>query len=209
MRSRLVSAAVIAKADGNVRIGPRLITWGALASAGWAMPEATMGRMRQLAEVTGETVSVYIRRGLKRTVIGQSPSPHTPRHAVQVGDELPLWGGAAALVLLGMEAEPSRSRLIQDVADQSGGRIRAVDLAAQADQARADGFAASHGGRAEGTSGLAIPLHGGTTRIRIPAGLALGGPSFRFDEDAITRFLDELRTAANDIARTGLPPALY
>lgn len=196
--------------DGNLRAGPRLVRWGVLAAASWTLPEASVARLRSAADATGETISLYIRRGLHRIVIGQAQSRHTLRHVVRVGDELPLWGGAAALVLLSLEPTASRSALVAAVAADSDGRISADELGDSVASAARLGYAVSHGGRESGNSGIAIPLPAvGGRAPGAPVGLALGGPTVRVQQADLTAILSELRAAGDDIARAGLPPALH
>ncbi|GBP09781.1 Uncharacterized HTH-type transcriptional regulator YagI [Eumeta japonica] len=168
--------------DGNVRVGPRLIRWGALASAAWDVPAATTARMREVAEATGDRQYLHP-EGTATSGDRASPEPHTLRH-------------------------PCRDSLITEIALGSNGRVTREDLGGLVEEARRDGFAISHGGRSEGTTGLAVPLRVADERARIPAGLALGGPSFRFEPAVVPDFLSELRAAARDISSTGLPPAL-
>ncbi|TWX40952.1 IclR family transcriptional regulator [Frigoribacterium sp. ACAM 257] len=217
-------------ADGRVAVGTRLIRWGAFAAAAWTVPEATAARMAELAAETGETVSLYVRSGTTRVVVAQSPSPHSLRHVVQVGDELPLWKGAAGMVLLSSVAPEALgtevAALAAAVAGSSavsgagapsgsgagphvGSAGEVVDeeaLVARVDQARAAGWSLSHGVREPGNSGMAVPV---PSRDRAqPVALALGGPTSRFTDEATAGFLGALQAASSDIARTGLPPAL-
>lgn len=221
-------------AGGRVAVGTRLIRWGAFAAAAWTVPEATAARMAELSAETGETVSLYVRSGTTRVVVAQSPSPHSLRHVVQVGDELPLWKGAAGMVLLSSVAREELgaevAALAATVAGSSAGSgagsgagapsgsgagsavgsaAEAVDeeaLVARVEQARAAGWSLSHGVREPGNSGMAVtvPSRDGAQ----PVALALGGPTSRFTDEATASFLGALQAASSDIARTGLPPAL-
>ncbi|MBD8584160.1 IclR family transcriptional regulator [Frigoribacterium sp. CFBP 8766] len=213
-------------ADGRVAVGTRLIRWGAFAAAAWTVPEATAARMAELAAETGETVSLYVRSGTTRVVVAQSPSPHSLRHVVQVGDELPLWKGAAGMVLLSSVAPEELgaevAALAAAVAGSSasaasgsgagphvGSAAEDVDeeaLVARVEQARAAGWSLSHGVREPGNSGMAVPVP--SRDGAQPVALALGGPTSRFTDEATAAFLGALQAASSDIARTGLPPAL-
>jgi DNA-binding IclR family transcriptional regulator len=209
-------------ADGRVAVGTRLIRWGAFAAAAWTVPEATAARMAALAAETGETVSLYVRSGTTRVVVAQSPSPHSLRHVVQVGDELPLWKGAAGMVLLSSVGPEVLGAEVATLAAAVAGAgpgaaagasadsaVEAVDeeaLVARVDQARAAGWSLSHGVREPGNSGMAVPIPGRDGAQ--PVALALGGPTSRFTDEATARFLGALQAASSDIARTGLPPAL-
>lgn len=221
-------------AGGRVAVGTRLIRWGAFAAAAWTVPEATAARMAELSAETGETVSLYVRSGTTRVVVAQSPSPHSLRHVVQVGDELPLWKGAAGMVLLSSVAPEELGAEVAALAaavagsgavsgagsgagapsgsgagSAVGSAAEAVDeeaLVARVEQARAAGWSLSHGVREPGNSGMAVPVP--SRDGAQPVALALGGPTSRFTDEATASFLGALQAASSDIARTGLPPAL-
>src|SRR5688500_10285184 len=80
--------------------GPGLWRWAHLARRTWELPPETQRMMRDLAARQRETVNVYVARDIYRVCIAQQESPQPLRHVVHVGDELPLWGGASAKVLL-------------------------------------------------------------------------------------------------------------
>nr|WP_275942247.1 IclR family transcriptional regulator C-terminal domain-containing protein [Streptomyces spiramenti] len=171
--------------------------------------------MRALAAETGETVSLYVREGTRRVVVGQAPSPNTLRHAVQPGDELPMTVGSAAYVLLGMEPEAELDGLIARIvadadAGDTAGTADAGEIREGVALATSQGWSLTHGQREAGNSGLAVPVR--FPDARRPARtvvLALGGPTVRFTEDKIPGFVHAVRRCAEDVARTGLPPALY
>src|SRR6185437_15516286 len=71
-----------------------------LARSSWELPPETKRMMRDLAARERETVNVYVVRDIVRVCIAQQESPQPLRHVVHVGDELPLWAGASAKVLL-------------------------------------------------------------------------------------------------------------
>ncbi|AOW89859.1 MULTISPECIES: IclR family transcriptional regulator [Streptomyces] len=195
-------------ADGRVRVGTSLIAFAAFAEAAWTVPAASMARMRALAAETGETVSLYVREGVRRVVVGQAPSPSTLRHVVEPGDALTMGVGSAAYVLLSLEPAEERERLVGRIAEESGGDPEA--LRAGTDAAAERGWCVTHGQREPGNSGLAVPVPSpaGAVLAR-PAVLAVGGPTVRFTEDKIPGFVHAVLRCAEDIARTGLPPALY
>ncbi|GAA2045955.1 IclR family transcriptional regulator [Streptomyces cheonanensis] len=197
-----------AGADGQIRVGTALIAFAAFADAAWTVPEASLARMRALAAETGETVSLYVREGHQRVVVGQAPSPNTLRHAVQQGDQLPMNVGSAAYVLLSLEPPAEREALVTGIVAESGGDPQALrDGIAHAAEA---GWSVSHGQREAGNSGLAVPVpHTGDRRPARTVVLALGGPTVRFTDDKIPEFVHAVRRCAEDIARIGLPPALY
>lgn len=193
-------------ADGSITVGSRMARWAVFAQSAWIMPPAAQERMAAAAEATGETVSVYVREGTRRLALAQAPGPHALRHVVQVGDRLPLWRGASALVLLSLTepADTTPDKLAALRADPARPEIDADALSARVAGVRETGWAVTHGEREPGISGVAVPL----ARTPRPVVLAIGGPTTRFADDRIEEFVAELTRAADDIRRSGLPPAI-
>jgi len=203
-------------AGGKFRPGVRLLNWGALADVAWSLPAATSARLQLLARDTGETVSLYVRSGLDRVCVGQASGPQTLRHVVQVGDTLPLWGGAAAVVLLGLETDEIRGPLLRELEAQTNGAVTAATLGQRVLESVAAGFSVTHGDREKGNSGVAVPVIREDNPRRVATGaaparatvLAVGGPTERITADRIPAIVDAARECAFDILRTGLPPAM-
>lgn len=193
---------VWSRPDGQVVPGAGLLRWARLAQAAWELPEAVQQVLRDVARLCAETVSVYVRQGQVRVCVAQAQGPHTLRHVVQAGDELPLWAGAASKVLL--TAAPDD--VIEEVAALSPhGAEFAAALRRQVDEARQQGFSVSHGEREIGSSGIAAPVSGGGGQV--VAALALGGPTGRFTPEQVARFVPVLTASAGEISDLGLAPA--
>ena len=148
--------------------------------------------MRDLAAGERETVNVYVVRDIVRVCIAQQESPQPLRHVVHVGDELPLWAGASAKVLL--RNAPARAAR-PGVARPSPVRRGALAPHAGVDRrgGRA-GFAVSHGEREEGLSAVAVPILGRSGTV--VAALTLSGPTLRFTDDRVAEFATDLTEAA-------------
>src|SRR3954468_6206714 len=71
--------------------GPALWRWAHLARSQWEVPQETRKVMRDLADRLGETVNLFVARGVHRICVAHEESPHPLRHVVDVGDEQPLW----------------------------------------------------------------------------------------------------------------------
>ncbi|WP_371030073.1 IclR family transcriptional regulator [Pseudoclavibacter sp. JSM 162008] len=195
--------------DGRVSVGPRMIRWGAFAKAAWSAPAATLDRLRELAEQTGETVSLYVRRDLKRVAIAQAPGRHTIRHVVQVGDKLPIWLGAASTTLLSGERPEALDAVLAQLDADESIDIDTAALRRRVDEIREQGWGLSHGERESGNSGLAMLVPENPDRPHLqPVVVVLGGPTARFVDARIPEFVDALRACVRDVPRTGLPPAL-
>jgi DNA-binding IclR family transcriptional regulator len=178
--------------------GPGLWRWAYLALRSWQLPPETQAMMRDLGARHRETVNLYVLRDVCRVCVAQQESPRPLRHVVRVGDELPLWAGASAKILLSDAPEPLLARVARHSPD---GEAHLETLRAWAAQAHRDGYAVSHGEREEGLSAVAVPVTGRSGGV--VAALALSGPTLRFTPDRVTDFVADLKTAASRISERG------
>ena len=178
--------------------GPGLWRWAHLARRSWELPPETQRLMRELAARERETVNVYVVRDIVRVCIAQQESPQPLRHVVRVGDELPLWAGASAKVLLRNASPALLERIARSspFGDGHAGRMR--DWIEQATQ---QGYAVSHGERETGLSAVAVPLLGRSGTV--VAALTLSGPTVRFTDERVAAFADALLAAAKEMNERG------
>ena len=94
--------------------------------------------MRELAARHRETVNVYVARDIYRVCIAQQESPQPLRHVVHVGDELPMWAGASAKILL-RDDSPGLLERIARSSPYGLGHVKR--LREWIDEAAAQGFA--------------------------------------------------------------------
>jgi DNA-binding IclR family transcriptional regulator len=178
--------------------GPGLWRWAHLARRSWELPPETQRMMRDLAARARETVNVYVARDIYRVCIAQQESPQPLRHVVHVGDELPLWGGASAKVLL-RNASPG---LLARVADSSPyGEKHVRRLVEWIDEAAQQGYAVSHGEREDGLSAVAVAILGRSGIV--VAALSLSGPTIRFPDERIPAFVADLSQVARRMSERG------
>jgi DNA-binding IclR family transcriptional regulator len=178
--------------------GPGLWRWAHLARRSWELPPETRRMMRELAARERETVNVYVARDIVRVCIAQQESPQPLRHVVHVGDELPLWAGASAKVLL-RHASPA---LLERVARSSPwGEDHVRRMREWIDEAAQHGYAVSHDERDVGLSAVAVPVLGRSGTV--VAALTLSGPTVRFTDDRVSAFAEALLAAAAQMNQRG------
>jgi DNA-binding IclR family transcriptional regulator len=178
--------------------GPGLWRWAHLARRSWELPPETQRLMKELAARERETVNVYVARDIVRVCIAQQESPQPLRHVVQVGDELPLWAGASAKVLLRNAPSALLDRIAKASPFGDGHAERMRWWIAEATQ---QGYAVSHGEREEGLSAVAVPLLGRSGTV--VAALTLSGPTVRFTSSRCAEFADALLGAAKQMNERG------
>jgi len=183
---------------GRYQPGPTLLRLSRIAEDAWTLPPKTNSLMKALAEESGETVHFYLRKYTKRVCIAQVQGPQGLRHVIRVGDELPLWGGASAKILL--TAAPSD--ILREVAKLSpNGDFHIKTMEGWIAEANENGWASSHAEREEGVSAVAVPVTLPHTRELLA--LSVSGPSSRFTELKTANFIDILKSAAKEIQRLG------
>jgi len=184
--------------DRGYLAGPSLWRWAHLARGSWELPPETTELMRDLARRQRETVNLYVVRDIYRVCVAQRESPQPLRHVVRVGDELPLWAGASATVLLGPSDDAHLARV---AADSPHGRGHLAALRARVAEATARGWAVSHGEREAGLSAVAVPVAGRAGTVI--AALSLSGPSVRFPDERVAEFVAALTEAAEHLDSRG------
>jgi DNA-binding IclR family transcriptional regulator len=187
--------------DGAITVGPGLLRWAGLARSTWEFPEAVVQVMSDLSHQCGETVNLYVRNGTARVCVAQRDGPQSLRHVVSVGDELPLWAGAASKILL---ADADETLLDAVAARAPTGRGSISRLRQEVRAAVVAGYAVSHGERELGASGLAAPIRDRDGRV--VAALALGGPTGRFTAERIGGLASAVMAAAVAMSRLDLGP---
>jgi DNA-binding IclR family transcriptional regulator len=196
--STLEQAGLLWATANGYTAGPGLWRWAHLARRSWELPPEVQRIMRELAGRHRETVNLYVVRDIYRVCIAQQESPQALRHVVHIGDELPLWAGASAKVLL----RDADANLLNRVARSSPyGPRHTKRLHEWIDEATTHGYAVSHGEREDGLSAVAAPIFDRTGRVA--AALGLSGPTVRFTERRVTDFAADLKRTAHDITALG------
>lgn len=178
--------------------GPSLWRWAHLARGSWELPPETKELMRGLALRQRETVNLYVVRDIYRVCVAQQESPQPLRHVVHVGDELPLWGGASAKILL---SNSDAAHLARVARSSPYGQDYVDALRAQIDEAAVLGYAYSHGEREAGLSAVAVPVLGRTGAVI--AALTLSGPTVRFPDERIPEFVAALAEVSGHMTERG------
>lgn len=198
MVSTLEQSGLLWATSSGYMAGPGLWRWAHLAQRSWELPPDTQRVMRELAARRRETVNVYVARDVYRVCIAQQEGPQPLRHVVHVGDELPMWAGASAKVLL-RDASPGLLERIARSSPYGAGHVKR--LREWIDEAAVQGFAESHGEREDGLSAVAAPILGRSGSVI--AALGLSGPTIRFTEAKVAEFAADLKQVAHQLSERG------
>jgi DNA-binding IclR family transcriptional regulator len=158
--------------DGRYRLGYGAYQLGAAYQRMIAPSEILMPILRDLADMTSESVAFYVRSGDQRTCLYRVESKHPIRYMVREGDLLSLSTG-------------------------SGGRVVAAFSGAGGepyDSIRKRGTYSSIGERDPETAGVSAPVFGPLNAFI--GAITLAGPRTRVDEEFLKRFQRPLIEAA-------------
>ncbi|MCR4419242.1 MAG: IclR family transcriptional regulator [Clostridia bacterium] len=186
---------------GRYGLGPalRALVSGALGQ-GQSLAQAAAPAMRRLGELTGETITLYVRQGTSRTCIAELVSPEPLRYSVGVGVSVPLHAGSPGKLLLAYLPSDERRRILDSLglAPLTNRTItNRAALEQELDTIRSRGWAVSFGERIEGVSSLSVPVRdlGG----RVVAALSILGPYTRLGRDKLLSYLAALQQEAEGI----------
>jgi len=158
--------------DGRYRVGPAAFRLGAIYQRSVVAMDVLLPVMRELSELSWESVAFYVRSGDTRTCLYRIESKHPIRYMVGEGDVLPLGAGSGGRVLAafsGAEGEPYET-------------------------IRRDYHFISLGDRDLETAGISAPVFG-PGRALIGA-LTIAGPRSRIDAAFLDRMKRPLLEAA-------------
>lgn len=183
-----------ATGDGLLGPGPALLKLARSAQAHWQVSSRTQEVVLELANDSGETVSIFVVDDVHRVCVCYAESSQPVRYVVSIGDQLELSSGATSFVLLS-DREPE---FVDMVIDRAPAGFRARDLVSRVEKARADGYAISHGTREPGLSAVAAPI---TCGDRVAGALSVSGPSGRFRGARLSELLEMARERAERLSR--------
>lgn len=136
-----------------------------------ALPEMT-----RLRDLTGETVSLYIRSGTQRIRVQAVESKEPIRNVVAIGKTYPLYIGASGKVLLAFAERDIVDAVLSS--DEIPVGFERGKLLAQLDKIRRDEYAVSRQERDAGAAAVAVPIF--ERNQECIAALSISGPVARF-----------------------------
>ncbi|GAA1822854.1 IclR family transcriptional regulator [Planosporangium flavigriseum] len=178
--------------------GPGLLRWARLASSSWELPLESRRALRALVETAQESASVWVRQGVRRVCVAQEESLHALRTVVRVGHDGPLWAGPTARVLIRDLPDDDLAKIAAETPDGAG---RLPLMRQWQAEVREQGYAVSHGEREDALSVIAVPLVDKDGAVT--AALTLAGPTGRFGDERLERYLSAIREAAEVISASG------
>ncbi|MGQ9696181.1 MAG: IclR family transcriptional regulator [Thermodesulfobacteriota bacterium] len=169
---------------GQYKLGPKIISLSRSYEQSNDLLSLARPLMRNLAQETGESASLFIVDGLNRLCIAREEGTYSIRYNIIEGQRMPLYAGAGGKVLLAFAEKDLRKKVLKK------GHLKKLtphtinnpkQLLKELEIIREQGYAASFGERDAEVAALAAPIfnHEG----KICASLSIAGPISRFSRE--------------------------
>lgn len=155
--------------------------------------------MKYIRDLTGETVALQVKLGVKRIFIEELPSTHNIRFTLGKGSVAPLHIGGGGRVLLSqlsqreLEQYLNRIKLVNEATNEI---IDKEELKNKVKRIKQEGYDTSYDETALGGAGISVPIKNYT----YPAAISIFGPKERFKEKMMF-FLPEIMERADCISK--------
>ena len=190
--------------SGKYRLGGiKFHQWKNILSQETSIVDLARPIMEKLRDDCGEEVTLYIPGEGNRICAEAVKSRFGVAKVTQVGKILPLHCGASGKVLLAYLPEKARKKIVcsGSLEKYTHNTITdPVELEADLEKIRLDGYAVSVGEREDGTYSVVAPVMGSGGKII--ASLCISGPIFRFSEVERAKCIKAVLHAAKNISLT-------
>jgi DNA-binding IclR family transcriptional regulator len=188
------------KRQGRYRLGAAVLPLAHAYLLGNELTRVTLPVLQELAESTGETVSLFVRLGFKRVLVQRIEGLHPMRFALPLGERLPIHVGAGKVLAAAMSDAEIQQMLdeLGEIRLANGQPFPREEVFAELDRVRKQGYAVSLGERMLGIVAVAAPVvdaHGATI-----AAVSVAGTAERLPSTEIERLSVAVRDAAKMIA---------
>ncbi|NSW54310.1 MAG: IclR family transcriptional regulator [Anaerolineae bacterium] len=180
----------------------KVLAWAEVYSASVDVRSLALPYIYDLQRTTGETISLYIMEGAERVCVERLESEQNVRVVARVGRHLPLHAGSAGKLFLAYLPDTERDQILAESELEVFTPYTLTDpdeLRRQAALIRGQGFAVSHGEWTIDASGVAAPIF--NQRGQMVAALTISGPSQRFQEQQVERYIKSATRTASHISR--------
>jgi IclR family KDG regulon transcriptional repressor len=157
--------------------------------------------LKELAQNTGESASLYVLEGTKRLVLAREEGTQVIRYLVAEGQRLPIHAGASGKVLLAFSPEEVTGKLINDKKLTSFTPHTFTDpavLRAELAKIRLAGYAFSQSERATDAASIAAPVFDHDNYLM--GAISISGPVTRFTPIHRPVYLEQVRMAAERLS---------
>lgn len=182
------------------RLGWKAIELGLAAVAHTEILAHAGDHLRNVTEATNETAVLNLLHGETRIYAQQVEGGEPVRQTVRIGQEVPLYLGAAGKAILAFLPEPKRTRILQRAraARTNGQRLNVGALEKELDRIERLGYAVSRAELVPGAVSVAAPVF---DRSGVVASITAAGVVVRSEPTRLARYADVVRQEARALSR--------
>jgi DNA-binding IclR family transcriptional regulator len=180
--------------SGAYFLGHRLARLGQLAIRPRALLDVAPPMMRELRDLTAETVSLHVRRGDLRICASTAEGIHSIRRVVPVGETFPIFSGATGAAL-SVGLSPDERRLYMRSHAIPAAERRQIEM--RIEEVERNGWTLAIDVAQAGLSGIAAPIREDGVVV---AALSVSGPTFRWTEATMREYSESLLSTAAAIS---------
>jgi IclR family KDG regulon transcriptional repressor len=182
--------------SGIYRLGVRFLELGQRVKRQSTLLDVSQGPMDWLVLETGESIFLGIINGSDALCVAARQSPQSIRLFAEVGRRAPLHSGGVPKVLLAFLPDEQRARVLDSYADLS--QAARTELEAQLAQVRQQDYAVVINELDTGAQSVAAPIR--DYRGNVVAALSIAGPTHRFSDSTVQRYIGLVREASEQIS---------
>lgn len=176
---------------GRYRLGLRFVVFGQHIHSQSSLLKASDPVLDWLVEETRETIFLGVVSGTDALCIAVRESPRSIRLFAQLGRRVPLFYGGIPKVLLAFMPDAERAALLGTAPEREA-------LSERLAQIRTDGYAVVVDELDTGAHSIAAPIR--DYRGRVIAALSVAGPSHRFNDECVARYVELAQEAAAQVS---------
>jgi IclR family transcriptional regulator, KDG regulon repressor len=182
-------------------LGGKVLAWAGVYTSTLDVRNRALPLMHELHHSTQETISLYIMEGNDRVCIERIESPQNVRIIARIGRRLPLYAGSAGKVFLAYLSPSRRNAILDSTAFEPFTPNTIIDRSAleeELEKITRNGYAVSCGEWVLDASGVAAPIF--DQRGEITAVMTISGPTQRFNDEKIAKYILEVTRVAEIIS---------
>jgi len=202
MLTTLVEAGyAVREKDNAYRLNGKLLSVAYRAVENTSLTTVADGPMRELRDLTGESVMLAVLHGNEGVVLHQAVSSQAVKVVLEIGHHFPLHSAAPAKAILAFLPEEKRDELIRGISFTpfTGNTIRNErDFRKELDEVRKNGAAYDRGEELEDLRCVAAPVL--DFRRNSAAAVWISGPASRITQKKMKQFAVCVKRTANLIS---------
>ncbi|MBC5688942.1 IclR family transcriptional regulator [Mediterraneibacter sp. NSJ-55] len=183
--------------NGKLRLGSIMLYYARICMSGMDIDALALPYMNKLAQVTGETVIINAIQADSGICIARVNSSNPVKITADLGNRVPLLRGASSKILAAYLPKEYLRRVYEQEKEEL--KVSYDEILRQMKEIRTNGYAVSLAELDPQTAGVSFPIF--DMNNEVIAGLSIIGPLYRFTEENIPEFIQEVRVCAMEISR--------